>query len=80
MILDLVPENDPILSESIPSYNHWMKWDKLQASELAKLLIENMYHHGGIGLSANQIGISSRVFAMLVDNTPIVCFNPKILE
>jgi len=77
MILDLVPENDPILSESIPS---WMKWDKLQASELAKLLIENMYHHGGIGLSANQIGIPARAFTMLVDNTPIVCFNPKILE
>ena len=51
-----------------------------QASELAKLLIENMYHHYGIGLSANQIGIPSRAFAMLVDNTPIVCFNPKILE
>ena len=80
MILDLVPENDPILSESIPSYNHWVEWDKPQASELAKLLIENMYHHGGIGLSANQIGIPARAFTMLVDNTPIVCFNPKILE
>ena len=31
MILDLVPENDPILSESIPSYNHWVQWDKPQA-------------------------------------------------
>ena len=80
MILDLVPENDPILSESIPSYNFGFGVESLQASELAKLLIENMYHHHGIGLSANQIGISSRAFAMLVDNTPIVCFNPKILE
>ena len=90
MILDLVPENDPFLSEPIPSYNfgfggasrptRWMKWDKLEASELAKILIENMYHHNGIGLSANQIGIPSRVFSMLVDDTPIVCFNPKILE
>jgi len=80
MILDLVPENDPILSESIPSYNFGFGAASQQASELAKLLIENMYHHCGIGLSANQIGISSRAFAMLVDNTPIVCFNPKILE
>ena len=53
MILDLVPENDPFLSEPIPSYNfgfggasrptRWMKWDKLEAGELAKILIENMY-------------------------------------
>ena len=80
MILDLVPENDPILSESIPSYNFGFGAASQQASELAKLLIEDMYHHCGIGLSANQIGIPSRAFAMLVDNTPIVCFNPKILE
>jgi len=80
MILDLVPENDPILSESIPSYNFGFGAASQQASELAKLLIENMYHHCGIGLSANQIGIPSRAFAMLVDNTPIVCFNPRITD
>ena len=39
-----------------------------------------MIHHRGIGLSANQIGIPVKVFAMVMDNNIIVVFNPEILE
>tara|TARA_B100001996_G_scaffold257880_1_gene200518 strand:+ start:161 stop:532 length:372 start_codon:yes stop_codon:yes gene_type:complete len=42
-----------------------------------------MYHYNGIGLSANQIGISERVFVMILDidtQETITCFNPKILK
>jgi peptide deformylase len=47
---------------------------------LQKQLIENMIHHGGLGLSANQIGIPVTVFAMRMDEHALVVFNPEILE
>ena len=42
-----------------------------------------MIHHNGVGLSANQIGISERAFVMIRDieyNEIIVCFNPRIIK
>ena len=50
---------------------------------IAKTLIENMHHYEGVGLSANQIGMDVRAFAMIRDiehNEVIVCFNPVILN
>ena len=41
-----------------------------------------MFHHEGCGLSANQIGMNIRAFAMVRDieyNDVIVCFNPRIV-
>ena len=40
-------------------------------------------HHRGVGLSANQIGIEERAFAMVSDIETmqvIVVFNPKIIK
>ena len=40
-----------------------------------------MFHHNGVGLSANQIGIEERVFVMISDmelQETITCFNPKL--
>tara|TARA_B100001113_G_C20648928_1_gene422643 strand:- start:47 stop:382 length:336 start_codon:yes stop_codon:yes gene_type:complete len=42
-----------------------------------------MFHHGGVGLSANQIGIKERAFVMISDmetQETITCFNPKVLK
>ena len=42
-----------------------------------------MFHHNGVGLSANQIGINERAFVMMSDletQETITCFNPKILK
>ena len=42
-----------------------------------------MIHHNGIGISANQIGIWERAFAMVRDlenNEVMVCFNPRIIK
>ena len=42
-----------------------------------------MIHYKGIGISANQIGIWERAFAMIRDlehNEIIVCFNPRITK
>ena len=55
----------------------------LDRQELSKTLVENMLHYEGVGLSANQIGIWERAFAMIRDiehNEIIVCFNPKIVK
>ena len=55
----------------------------LDRHHLSKILIDNMIHHNGIGISANQIGIWERAFAMVRDlenNEIIVCFNPRIIK
>ena len=55
----------------------------LNRQELSRILIDNMIHHQGIGISANQIGIWERAFAMIRDlenNEIIVCFNPRIVK
>ena len=64
------------LLKSSNSYN-------LDRKFLSRTLIESMIHHNGVGLSANQIGISERAFAMVRDieyNEIIVCFNPRIIK
>ena len=55
----------------------------LDRHNLSKILIDNMIHHNGIGISANQIGIWERAFAMVRDlenNEVMVCFNPRIIK
>ena len=55
----------------------------LDRHHLSRVLIDNMIHHNGIGISANQIGIWERAFAMVKDienNEVIVCFNPRIIK
>ena len=55
----------------------------LDRAELSSLLVENMFHYNGVGLSANQIGIPERAFVMIRNmeyNEIIVCFNPKIIK
>ena len=55
----------------------------LDRSKLSYTLNENMFHHNGVGLSANQIGIEERVFVMMFDidaQETITCFNPRIIK
>ena len=55
----------------------------LDRHHLSRVLIDNMIYHNGIGISANQIGIWERAFAMVRDidnNEIIVCFNPRIIK
>jgi peptide deformylase len=63
-------------------------WDFVKdqnAQELEKAMCEFMIGSNGIGLAANQIGITKRVFVMGSNNisgfpTPFAVFNPKIIE
>ena len=55
----------------------------LDRHHLSRVLIDNMIHHNGIGISANQIGIWERAFVMVKDlenNEVMVCFNPRIIK
>ena len=55
----------------------------LDRHHLSKILIDNMIHHNGIGISANQIGNWERAFALVRDlenNEVMVCFNPRIIK
>ena len=78
MLKKLIPSNHKLLHEKIVkcSYN-------LDRGKLSYTLTENMFHHNGVGLSANQIGINERAFVMMSNietQDTIVCFNPKILK
>ena len=78
MIRDLVKSNDNILHHEIRPCGV-----NVDRHFIAKTLIENMIHYEGVGLSANQIGMDVRAFAMIRDiehNEVIVCFNPKITK
>ena len=78
MLKKLIPSDDKLLHKKIKkcSYN-------LDRSKLSYTLNENMFHHNGVGLSANQIGIEERVFVMMIDiesQETITCFNPRIIK
>ena len=47
---------------------------------LAFSLLETMIKKGGVGLSANQVGLPYRVFVMGGGEHWFACFNPEIIE
>jgi len=78
MILQLTPNTHPILHEKMKPCS-----GDLNRLEISRILKENMVHYKGVGLSANQIGISERVFVMILHMETeeiITCFNPRIIK
>ena len=78
MILKLIPNTHPILHEKMKPCS-----EDLDRREMSRILKENMVHYEGVGLSANQIGISERVFVMILHMETeeiITCFNPRIIK
>ena len=78
MILKLIPNTHPILHERVKPCS-----EDLDRPEMSRILKENMVHYGGVGLSANQIGIGERVFVMMLNietEETITCFNPRIVK
>lgn len=54
--------------------------DKDSAESVAKVLFEKMKALGGVGLSANQVGLDMKVFVMGQDEFGIYVFNPEIIR
>jgi peptide deformylase len=73
----------------IKSPNAWLQkvvdpfdFDKFDAKEVSENMIALMAEEGGIGLSANQVGLNGQIFVMkphlLEDNSPLTVINPII--
>ena len=71
------------------SPNEWLDkkvdyfdFDKLNAEEIAQEMVDIMTASGGIGLSANQVGLNAQIFVMkpyLLDfKEPFAVINPSI--
>lgn len=64
---------------------NWNFGQDTDAEQLESAMCEFMLANNGIGLAANQIGITKRVFVMGSHNipgfpTPFALFNPRIIE
>lgn len=77
MILDLVKRDDPVLRRPSEPFDFSGGTD--EAHELAEHLEETMRAHGGLGLSACQVGVPLRVFA-LKSEPDATLFNLKIVD
>ena len=72
---NLVDETDPILSTKMDRFD--FQNPPVDPEELGKDLLAHMRYFGGIGLSANQLGLPYRVF--VTEGDPgFACFNPRI--
>lgn len=70
-----------ILREQMPLFD--FSNPTVDPIQLEKDMLETMYEHDGIGLSANQVGIRARVFVMGHRDNPeagMAFFNPVVLE
>lgn len=77
--LHLIPEDSGILKQLQGEFD--FSNPLFDPKNLAERLNECMKRYNGLGLSACQVGIPFRVFAMRVDgDEPYVLFNPKIVS
>jgi peptide deformylase len=77
MIRDILTYNDPLLKEEMPKFVFGNA--DVNPVELYNDLSETMIDAEGMGLSANQIGIRTRMFVMRAENI-IGVINPKIID
>ena len=72
----LVAEDHELITTKLDKFN----FDRDDAEKLEDTLINCMDFYRGLGLSANQIGINARAFAMVHEEQPMVMFNPKVVS
>ena len=73
----LVHWSDPILGEEMPRFD--FSNPPYDPIELSNALIAVLQSHNALGVSANQLGLRCRVFA-LRSAEPLVVFNPTIVN
>ena len=76
--LNLVEPTDEVMNKAPQSFNFEDEGDSAQ--NVANVLFERMKQLGGVGLSANQVGLDMRVFVMGLGETKIAVFNPIIIK
>src|SRR6056300_1392769 len=85
--LNLIPPNDPrVLTAIAPFNDDMLKEEGLKdRKELSESMFEAMKKYGGIGLSANQVGLPFNMFVLgdhpqLENGLKMTCFNPVIIS
>jgi peptide deformylase len=85
--LKLIPPNDPrVLTAIAPFQDDMLKEEGFKdRKELSEEMFSLMRKYGGIGLSANQVGLPFNVFVMgdhpqLENGLKMTCFNPMIIS
>jgi len=76
--MKLVPENSQILYKLCKEFD--FDNPPFDAKIFADELYSFMTKRNGLGLSANQIGVPYRIFAIRIDTDPLVIFNPTIVD
>ncbi len=77
MIYKLLDPKHPLVQSELPEF---VDSDQTDRKELLDNMIETMKHYGGIGLSANQVGLPYRMFVFGDNDNYVPCFNPKIIS
>jgi peptide deformylase len=75
--LKLVPETNELLSQVLPKFEFP---EEVNLPELVNSMTELMLKYNGIGLSANQLGLSHRLFIMRTAPNITVCINPRLVD
>ena len=75
---NLVLEDDPILRKRCRPFD--FENPQEDPEKLKDELLEAMVKYEGAGISACQIGVDLKVFAMRFNGEGIVCFNPRITQ
>lgn len=81
-MLKLIHHPNDILNQKLPEFD--FNSPLIDPFELEEQMINLMIENNGLGLSANQVGLSARVFVMQTSNlkdvvTPFAVFNPKVI-
>ena len=85
--MKLIPPSDPRVQTAIAPFDDAMLKDEgfKDRKELTDKMYELMKKYGGIGLSANQVGLPFNMFVMgdhpnLEKGMKLTCFNPMIIS
>lgn len=77
--LKIIDPKSPVLCEPLQEFD-FSAHDPQDIKMLAEVLFRKMEELGGIGLSANQLGLPYRVFVLGVPEHHAAFFNPKIIQ
>ena len=78
MIYTLLEPKHPLLLSPLPVIT--ADTEPEDRKEILDNMVETMKHYGGIGLSANQVGLALRMFVFGDNKHYVPCFNPRIIS
>ena len=78
MIYTLLEPDHEMLKHSLPEIT--AETEPEDRKEILDNMVETMKHYGGIGLSANQVGLALRMFVFGDNKHYVPCFNPRIIS